>query len=92
MAAYKLKTTSVAITIGHTIHLHKTTRADFLRNIPWTCHELMHVHQFRRFGFFPFLFRYLMESWRKGYYNNKWEAEARAAEQNPALLAHVEFI
>jgi len=39
-----------------------------------------------------FTFMYLWESLRKGYYNNKWEQEARAAENQPNILHGVEFI
>lgn len=44
-------------------------------------HELCHVKQYQDHGFFPFLFKYLLESISKGYTNNKFEIEARAAEE-----------
>ena len=91
LAAWKLKTPTVAITLGRTIHLHNTLRADFLADPSWVCHELAHVHQFKRYGFFPFLLRYFWESLRKGYYNNRWEVEARQLESDKTLLNDIDF-
>lgn len=91
LAAWKLGQPAIAITLGHTIHLHRTAKADFLRNQKWVCHELAHVGQYQRYGFITFLLLYTWESLRKGYYNNKWEVEARAAEQDFSLLQKVEF-
>lgn len=92
IAAWKLGTSTMAITLGSTIHLHNTSRADFLGNPSWVCHELAHVLQYRRYGFTGFLFRYLWESMRRGYYNNHWEAEAREKETDRSLLRDVSFI
>jgi len=72
-AARKLKVNSVAITIGQTIYLHNVSAETFRNDTKWLTHELEHVKQFRRYGFFNFIFRYLWESIRKGYYNNKFE-------------------
>jgi hypothetical protein len=50
------------------------------------------VEQFRRHGFFKFLFLYLWESLRHGYHDNRFEVEARAAETSldgPRLPLHV---
>ena len=80
IAAFKLGTRSVAIVLGKTIHLHNTTKEEFLRNDRWVKHELCHVRQFQQYGYLPFIVKYLWESIRSGYYNNKYEAEARAAE------------
>ena len=80
IAAWKLSAASVAIVIGKTIHLHNTTAAEFLQDERWVRHELCHVRQFREHGFFPFIFKYLLESLRHGYYNNKFEVAARQAE------------
>ena len=81
IAARKLKTTSVAIVLGHTIHLHNTKREDFLKNRRWLNHELCHIKQFEDNGFLTFIFKYVIESLKNGYYNNKYEIEARLAEQ-----------
>jgi predicted SprT family Zn-dependent metalloprotease len=80
IAAWKLNATGVAIVFGNTIHLYNTTREDFLRNDCWLKHELCHVRQYREHGFFGFIWKYLLESIRHGYYNNKFEVEARQAE------------
>jgi hypothetical protein len=80
IAAAKLKSANVAIVIGKTIHLHRVSKADFLKNEKWVKHEMCHLQQFRKYGFFNFIYRYLAESIRAGYYNNKYEAEARKAE------------
>ena len=80
IASLKLGTKSVAMVLGKTIHLHNTTSESFLKDEKWVKHELCHVQQYDRYGFFNFLVRYLWESMRKGYYNNKYEVEARKAE------------
>lgn len=80
IAAWKLNATGVAIVFGNTIFLHNTRREEFLRNTRWLKHELCHIRQYREHGFVPFILRYLLESIRHGYYNNKFEVEARQAE------------
>lgn len=77
MAALKLGEKNVAIVLGKTIHLHNCTSKKFLNNETWLRHELVHIRQFNEHGFFNFIFLYLMESIRHGYYNNKFEIEAR---------------
>lgn len=72
--------------MGKTIHLHNTGRLEFLQNKKWLLHELKHIEQFRRHGFFRFIFLYLWESIRHGYTSNKYEIEARDAEANTHLL------
>ncbi|MES2430448.1 MAG: DUF4157 domain-containing protein [Bacteroidota bacterium] len=81
LAAKKLRTSSVAMVLGKTIHLYNTTKEEFLQNEKWVKHELCHVEQFKRHGYFIFIYKYLLESIRKGYSNNKYEIEARAAEE-----------
>jgi hypothetical protein len=81
LAAFKLKTKRVAIVIGSTIHLHHTTKEEFLNDQRWVKHELCHVRQFRENGFLSFIAKYVWESIKNGYYNNKYEAEAREAEK-----------
>jgi hypothetical protein len=80
MAAYKLKSDDMAIVVGKTIHLHGVSKNDFLKNEKWVRHEMCHIGQFRKYGFLNFIFKYLLESIRSGYHNNKFEAEAREAE------------
>lgn len=80
IAAWKLKSKGAAIVFGKTIHLHNISRDQFLQNTRLMRHELCHVRQYQQHGFFPFLFKYLVESIRKGYTNNRFEVEARNAE------------
>lgn len=68
--------------MGRTIHLHNTAKHEFLQNKRWLLHELKHIEQFRRYGFIRFIFMYLVESIRHGYTNNKYEIEARDAEDS----------
>ena len=82
LAAKKLRTKRVAIVIGKTIHLHNTTSHDFLKDEKWVKHELCHVKQFQQNGFMVFVLKYLWESIMHGYFNNKYEAEAREAEDS----------
>ena len=80
IAARKLKASSVAIVFGSTIHLWNSSKEDFLKNERWLKHELCHIRQYKEHGYIGFLVKYLWESFRKGYYNNKFEVEARKAE------------
>jgi len=80
MAAIKLGTKAVAMVLGKTIHLHNTTKADFLKDERWLKHELCHIKQFKEHGYVGFIIKYIWESIRKGYYNNRFEVEARNAE------------
>lgn len=78
IAAFKLKAKhGMAITIGNKIYTYHANRNDLVYNKSWLQHEIAHVLQFQRYGFIRFLVLYLWESLHKGYYNNKFEAEAR---------------
>lgn len=77
VAALKLGEKRIAMVMGKTIHLHNCTSEEFLNNETWLRHELVHIRQFREHGFLKFIILYLMESIRHGYYNNKFEIEAR---------------
>jgi len=79
IARMVLKSANVAMVLGNTIYLSGVKKEDFLRNRPWLAHELCHIRQFREYGFWRFLWLYLLESFRHGYYNNKYEIEARQA-------------
>ncbi len=81
IAAWKLKSHSVAIVTGSTIHLWNSTKEDFLQNEKWLKHELCHIRQYKHYGYVSFIIKYLWESIRSGYYNNKYEVEARNAEK-----------
>jgi len=80
IAAKKLNSSTAAIVLGNTIFLHNTSKKDFLLNERWLKHELCHIAQFRQYGYVNFIFKYLYETIRKGYYKNKFEEEARQAE------------
>jgi hypothetical protein len=80
LASRKLKSKSIAIVIGKTIHLYHVSRHDFLKDEKWVKHEMCHISQFKKYVFLNFIFKYLAESMRNGYYNNKYEIEARNAE------------
>lgn len=82
LAAFKLGAKNVAFVIGNTIHLHNVTKEYFLTDAAWLRHELCHVRQFKEHGYLPFIFKYLLESLRNGYYDNKYEVEAREAENS----------
>jgi hypothetical protein len=87
IAALILKGKRVAVTIGKTIHLTGTSKREFLADPQWLAHELAHVAQFKKYGFIKFLFLYLKESIARGYYNNRFEAEAREAENRGNKLS-----
>lgn len=79
VARMVLKSTNVAMVLGKTIHLSGVDKNAFLKDEGWVAHELCHIQQFREHGYFRFLWLYLKESMRVGYYNNKYEVEARMA-------------
>ena len=81
IAAWKLNSKNVAMVLRNTIHLYGVSTADFLNNERWLKHELKHVEQYQQNGTIPFLVKYVIESMKSGYYDNKYEKEAREAEQ-----------
>lgn len=85
LAAFKLGAERVALVLGSTIHLYNVSKEDFLANEAWLQHEICHVRQFKQHGYVNFLLKYLWESCKNGYYNNKYEVEARAAEKQRVL-------
>jgi hypothetical protein len=91
IAARQLNAHSVAMVIGKTIHLHNSTKEDFLRNKRWVRHEVAHVKQYLRLGFFRFIALYLLESFNKGYENNRFEVDARQQERDVSILSEVHF-
>lgn len=92
LAAHKMKSPAVAMVLGTTIHLWNISREEFLKRPSLVVHEMEHVRQFQHYGFLRFCFLYLWESARKGYYNNRFEVEARRAESNKLFLEGVEFV
>lgn len=81
VAAQFMRAKQVAMVLGSTIHLHGVSVAGFLSNKQWVRHELCHIDQYRRYGMLRFLLLYLIESVRRGYEQNRFEVEARAAEE-----------
>lgn len=81
IAAWKLKEANMAVVLGKTIFLHGVSADDFKSNNAWLKHEQEHIRQFKQYGFFPFIYKYLLESLKNGYHNNKFEVAAREAEQ-----------
>lgn len=91
LACKCIRQKDVALTLFKTIYLSHSSADKFLANHRWVAHELAHVRQFMTFGKIRFLWMYLLESLRKGYYQNKWEAQARAQEENPDILQDFYF-
>ncbi len=92
LAAKRMKSEKMAMVLGRTIHLYNTDYQEFLKNRRWLRHELAHIRQFREYGWIRFLALYLIESLRKGYYQNRFEQEAREAEQDPLLEEQYAFL
>ncbi|MBO9152505.1 DUF4157 domain-containing protein [Chitinophaga sp. GCM10012297] len=91
LAALKMGSSAIAIVFGRVIHLHGVSRETFLANTRWVRHEVRHVRQYRQHGFFPFLWRYVNDWVRFGYYNSPFEKDARQAEHNATELDGVEI-
>jgi hypothetical protein len=81
LAARKMRAGSVALVLGRTIHLYNITPQQFQSSPRLIRHELKHVEQYSRLGFFRFLALYGWYSLKHGYFNNPLEEEARAAEE-----------
>ncbi|MEP6700855.1 MAG: DUF4157 domain-containing protein [Bacteroidota bacterium] len=92
MAAAKIKADNMAIVFGNTIFLHNISRSAFLQDSDWVCHELKHVQQYQENGFLGFIAKYLFDSVKNGYYENKFEVEARESEKDNSLTNGVLFI
>lgn len=88
VARWVLKSPNVAMVIGRQIHLSGVSKTEFLKDRYWVEHELCHVQQYKDHGLFGFLGKYLIESCRSGYYNNKFEEEARRVGYEKAGLAY----
>lgn len=91
MAAQKLRAPGAAIVIRKTIHLWGVTREDFLQTPAWVRHEVAHVYQYKKYGLLSFLYLYLTENARTGYYNNRFEREARSKENETKILNGITF-
>lgn len=49
-------------------------------------HELEHIYQVKRLGWFRFYISYLIENIKEGYQNNKYELEAESRENTPLTV------
>ena len=78
--------------IGKTIHLHGVSAQAFLKDERWVRHELVHIRQTKERGVVRFLSSYLYESWRFGYYANRYEREAREGEHLPVNFEEFLFL
>jgi hypothetical protein len=81
ISAFNLGKPRCAIVIDKTIFLWGISKAEFLTDEPYLKHELKHIAQYRDTGILRFLFLYIYESIKNGYYMNRFEIEARDAEQ-----------
>ena len=79
----RMRGPAAAVTLGRTIVIHPDV--ELSRRL--LAHELAHVRQWSEDPLFPL--RYTIESLRHGYWNNRYEKEARAAESGsqPVTLA-----
>ena len=91
IARLVLSSPRVAMVIGQTVHLSGATREQFLADAEWVAHEQVHLRQYQEFGLLPFLWKYLVESARVGYYHNKYEVEARD-EARRVVLANPDHV
>lgn len=89
LAAWKMKSDNIAIVFGRVIHLYGASRTQFLANKAWVRHEVRHVRQYQQHGFWGFLWLYVTDWMRVGYYNNRFEKDARLAEHNARELEGV---
>jgi len=80
LAARLMKSSNMAMVFGNTIHIWGVTKQEFLQNNKWVRHEMKHIEQYKEHGYLGFLTKYLWESIWHGYQNNKFEIDARAAE------------
>jgi hypothetical protein len=80
LAAKKMRSSQVALVLGNSIFLWGTSKQQFLANEKWVRHEMAHIAQYQQYGTIRFLMLYCWEWLRHGYYKNKFEIAARAAE------------
>ena len=92
LAAVFLKQKRMAVTINNKIYLYNCSAKDFLHLETWVCHELMHVQQYQKLGRLKFISFYFLQLIINGYYNNKYEKEARENEHNTSVLSTAKFI
>jgi hypothetical protein len=91
VANYILRSNNCAIVIGNRIHLDGISSSEFLNNPTLMLHELTHVAQYRQYGFIFFIVKYLWFSLLKGYRQNPFEIQARAAEKSHIDFTHIQL-
>ena len=91
LAAKKLQKPNVAIVIKNTIYLWGASRKEFLAVPSWVRHEVAHVYQYKQYGTLLFIYLYLTENARTGYYNNRFEKEAQRREHETKILDGILF-
>jgi len=91
IAARQLKGTRAAIVFKNVIYLWGVDKEAFLLNLSWARHEVAHVYQYKKYGLARFIWLYLLETARSGYYNNRFEAEARSKEEDLSILEGIRF-
>src|SRR5690606_3729866 len=77
LACIWMRSEAVALDWGRTIHLYGTEPGRLLANQKWLGHELGHINQCEVRGVTGFVCSYLWEWIKHGYYNNRYEVEAR---------------
>lgn len=77
---FLIPTWAVAQTWGRFV----LVRRGFERDVDVIAHELVHVDQWRFYGF-GFLWRYLLASIKWGYLCNPYEVAARHSSERPAM-------
>jgi hypothetical protein len=75
--------------IGKTIHLHNCSKQQFLKKERWVRHEIAHVYQWLEHGYFTFAVKYIIESLKRGYFNNRFEVEARMREDDVDIMNNI---
>jgi hypothetical protein len=76
-----MKSKNLALVLGKGIHLSGVDKEEFLRDSRWLKHELIHIKQYKEHGILKFLALYIVESIKNGYYENRFEKEAREGEK-----------
>ncbi len=92
LAANVLSTDNCAIVFRRTIHLYNISKSEIIQNKQLLCHELTHVMQWKKYGIVIFPILYLWYSLKYGYYQNPFEAEARAGEEDFSILDKIILI
>lgn len=91
IAARKLHSPNAAIVVKNTVYLWGVSRDHFLQSPAWTRHEAAHVYQYKKHGLIKFLWLYVKETLNNGYYNNRFEQEARHCESDTNILDGITF-